>query len=135
MKRIEDVYENRYLLPKKCVPAYMRAKKPELSNTELIGLEAILIEFIKGFNRSILGKIEGNCNSDEIRNYTRYNKNNVDLLDGCYNTFEFDGYLFSEIWLTDNDIPVLEAYEIPEDCEDWTTEDYADFETVLFRLD
>jgi len=131
---IERVYERRHLIPKENESCFHRKEK--LNTIELLGLEAIAVEFIVQYEFSIID----NCINDrreEIRGYMRWNESSIDILDGYYDTYEFDGYLFGEVWMTENGIPMLTVYVIPEDLEDdWEYHDYIyEFETVYFRLD
>ena len=128
--RIENVYSNRHLIPTENEGNFIQ--KAELNTIEHIGLEAIAVEFMHQYNAENFGYEESR---DEIRKYIRWNTFNVDILDGYYDTFEFDGYLIGSFWMTENGIPMLTAYEIPEDCEDWRDCDYmGDFTARMFRL-
>ena len=129
--RIENVYNNRWLIPEECEDSFQ--PKRILSTIEKIGLAAIATEFIYQHGVEEYGFEERK--HEEIRGFIRWNSDTVDILDGCYDTYEFDGYLISSFWMTDNGIPMLTAYEIPEGVEDWQEEDYTEFPAVYFRLD
>ena len=130
--RIESVYENRYLLPVECEGNFHQ--KQGLGTIEQIGLEAIAVEFLAQYEIENFGE----CNAErreDLRNFIRWNADSVDILDGYEDTYEFDGYLFGSVWMTENDIPMLTAYEIPEGCEDWAACDWlCEFPARMFRL-
>lgn len=130
---IQTVYERRYLVPEEHESNF--PKKQKLSDIERVGLEAIAVEFIAQYETESFGEETTAERRAELRDLIRWNESNVDILDGYYDTYEFDGYLFGEVWSTENGIPMLTAWEIPEDCEDWTERDYMDeFKAVYFRL-
>lgn len=129
---IESCYERRHLIPKEFEENFQR--KENLNNLEKLALEAILTEFMYQHQLSEFG--EAFSDHETLRGLVRWNSCCVDLLDGCYDTYEFDGYLIGDLWVTENGIPMLTAYEIPEGCEDWTDFDFAcEFDARLFRLD
>lgn len=131
--RIESVYENRYLIPVECEGNFRQKK--ELSTVERIGLEAIALEFLNQYELEAYGEEMSARRRQDMRDLLRWNESSIDILDGCYDTYEFDGYLFGEVWITENSIPMLTAYEIPEDCEDWQEQDWlCDFTARIFRL-
>ena len=131
--RIETVYENRYLVPVEHEGNF--PQKKGLNDIEKIGLEAIAVEFLEQYETEAYGEPIDAERRQNLRDVIRWNPDCVDILDGVYDTYEFDGYLFGEIWLTENGIPMLTAYEIPDGCEDWTAEDWAyDFPARMFRL-
>lgn len=127
---IENVYFRKYRIPAECEGNFTR--KNNLNTIEKIGLEAIAVEFAIQHDYEEYG-FENK--PEEIRKYIRWCSSSVDFLDGAYNTYEFDGYLISSFWMTENGIPMLTAYEIPEGVEDWQEEDYTEFPAVYFRLD
>lgn len=118
---IESCYERRHLIPKEFEENFQR--KENLNNLEKLALEAILTEFMYQHQLSEFG--EAFSDHETLRGLVRWNSCCVDLLDGCYDTYEFDGYLIGDLWVTENGIPMLTAYEIPEGCEDWTDFDFA----------
>ena len=131
---IESVYERRHLLPVECEGNFHR--KPELNTIEHIGLEAIAVEFFEQYEREVFGEPIDAERRENLRGFMRWCKGSVDILDGYYDTYEFDGYLFEEVWMTDNGVPMLTAYEIPEGREDdWMDCDFrCEFPARLFRL-
>ena len=130
---IERAYERRFLIPQE--NESMFKQKLNLNTIEHVGLEAIATEFIVQYEIENFGEVEDGRRED-LRKYMRWNENSVDILDGMYDTYEFDGYLFGEVWMTENGIPMLTAYEIPEGCENWEDSDFVgDFTAVYFRLD
>ncbi len=129
---IENCYDRRYLIPKECEKNFHRNPRPNM--LEMLALEAILTEFMYQHQLSEFG--EAHSDHETLRGFVRWNGNSVDILDGYQDTYEFDGCLIGELWATENGIPVLEAYKIPDGCEDFGEFDWmSDFETVLFRLD
>lgn len=132
---IRTVYSRRYLIPADCHGNFTR--KPELTGLEHIGLEAILAAFVQQYEETVYGEI---C-TQNLTDYTRFNADSVDILDGCYDTYVFDGYAIDCIYATHTGIPVLSCYRLehPEyddpfevmRCVDWMSE----CEQVLFRLD
>lgn len=129
---IESCYERRHLIPKEYENNFTRNESP--NTLEKLALEQILVEFMYQHQDAEYG--EHYYDHEKLRGLVRWNSDSVDILDGCYDTYEFCGYLIGELWTTDNGIPVLTAYEIPEDCEDWTECDWmAEFEERMFRLD
>lgn len=128
---IESVYERRYLLPAKYEENFTR--KTNLNTIEKLGLEAIAVEFMYLHSAEELGF---EPKREELRGYIRWHCDNVDLLDGYDDTYEFDGFLIDCFWMTEEGIPMLTAYEIPEDCEDWREHDhFGEFTARYFRLD
>lgn len=128
---IENVYDRKHLIPVEYESNFRR--KTELNMIEKIGLEAIAVEFMAQYEKELTGE---EPNRPFLRGFIRWNADNVDILDGYHDTYEFDGYLFGELWMTENGIPMMTAFEIPEDCEDWTEHDWlCDFTARLFRLD
>lgn len=129
---IESCYERRHLIPKEYENNFDRNKSP--NTLEKLALESILTEFMYQHQLSEYG--ETYFNHEQLRGAVRWNKDSVDILDGSHDTYEFDGYLIGELWCTDNGIPMLSAYKIPDDCEDWTECDWmSDFDECMFRLD
>ena len=130
---IDYCYENKHIIPKENESCFHQ--KENLNTIELVGLEAIAVEFLIQYEYSC-GIEELDHRIETIRNYMRWNENSIDILDGCYDTYEFDGYLFGDIWMTENGIPILTAYVIPEDLEDdWEDHDWMyEFDWVYFRL-
>jgi hypothetical protein len=127
---IETVYDKYHIIPADCESNF--TAKTELNTIEKVGLEAIAVEFMYQHDLANYG-IEGN--RDEIRSFIRWNENSVDILDGYYDTYEFDGFLIGSFWMTENGIPMMTAFEIPEDCEDWRDCDYlCDFPARFIRL-
>lgn len=134
---LANTYESRYLLPKEAHINFEPHRKTELSPIEKVGLEAILVEFMRQYELEVQGEA---CSVDFLRGYTRWNEDNIDILDGCYDTFIFDEYAISCIWMTDNGIPVLECYHLkhPEYDDPWeiviNTDWQSECEFCLFRL-
>lgn len=132
--RLEYVYENMYELPSE--NKHFFTPKAKLTDLERIGLESIAVELLAQYEELEFGEPATRGRRGDLRDYIRWNDDNVDILDGVYNTYELNGFLFGCIWVTENGIPMLTAYRIPEDCEDWENHDFMDeFEEVYFRLD
>lgn len=133
---INNIYASRYLIPEEYHEKFEANQKHHLNHIELLGLEAVLVAFIQQFEEEAYGEVY----SKNIADFTRYNEDNVDILDGCYDTYIFDNYAVSDIWMTDNGIPMLSCYRLEHDEYDdpfeiaqnidWMTE----CEYVLFRL-
>ena len=139
-----NYYERKILIPKENEEIFKQ--KNNLNTIEKIGLEAILIDFIKQHEEIEFGEIYTN-----IEPYTRYNENSIDILDGYQDTYIFECYAISEIWMTENGIPMLSAIDLTnylgdekefyeENSGDFYTlidhfDIYCDFESVTFRLD
>lgn len=131
---IRTVFSNRYLIPEDCHDNFKR--KQNLNSIELLGLEAILVALIHQYEEEAYGEVY----SKIITDFTRYNSDCVDILDGVYDTYIFDNYAVGEIWMTENGIPMLscyllesEEYDDPYDIvqnTDWMS----DCKHVLFRL-
>lgn len=137
--RIEYFYENRYLLEPEYEENFIPYRKLNLSTIEKVGLQEIAVEFLCQYLTEITGEPVTSQTRQEIRDTIRWNDDNVDILDGVYNTFEFDDFLFGSLWMTDNGILILTAYELPEACvngeAEWTDYDwYSEFTPRLFRL-
>lgn len=132
---IRTVFSSRYMIPEDCHDNFHRKKN--LNAIELVGLEAILVNLIQQYEEEAFGEVY----STSITDYTRYNEDCVDILDGVYDTYIFRNYAIGSIWMTDNGIPMLscfllesEEYDDPYDIVrnvDWMS----DCKHVLFRLD
>lgn len=128
---------NRFKIREDAHDAFEARRKKHLSRIELMGLEAILVAFIEEYEQETYGVV---C-SKNVADYTRYNDDSVDILDGAFDTYIFDVYAIDSIWMTDTDIPILSCYKLESDeyddpfevvrFTDWMTE----CEHVLFRLD
>lgn len=140
-----NYYENLFIISKDCEKNFEPFKK-ELSTIEKIGLEAVLVDFIKQYEESELGEVYTN-----IEPYVRYNQNSVDILDGYNDTFIFQNYAIGDLKLTDNDIVIMivadldnyigddkelfeqykgDYYELVDRCDVW-----CDFDTRYIRFD
>lgn len=127
-----ELYNNMHILSREAWSNFRR--KTNLNLLECFGLEAVAADFIQQYEQEVNGEIY----SKNIKDYLRIMSDDgiVDILDGCYDTYEFDGMLIGEFWTTENGCLLLTAYKIPEDCEDWQEHDWMDeFEEVLIRLD
>jgi len=123
-----------------------KAPAKVLNTLEKRGLEAVLRDFISEYEEEVFGEVYAN-----IENYTRYNEKSVDILDGCYDTYNFDNYAICEIYATENGCIILECVDLDqytgEDIEDFKNykgdyeeilrnfDIFSDFKTVKFRLD
>lgn len=122
-------------------------KKQELTTLEKIGLETVLVDFCADYEEQMTGE---KPDVDRIKNYIRYNENDVDFLDGYNDTYNFDHYAIISLWVTNSGCIVLEVADLDEYTGEYTEdfEDYegdyfgiidhfdvwSDFETRLFRL-
>ena len=130
------IYENRHLIPEEHMKHFEDHRKYNLSLVEMIGLDAVLCEFVKQCEEEEFGESYGN-----LRDYTRWNESSIDILDGLYDTYIFGNYAISEIWIAYDSCIMLSCYELeseeyddPEDIvqnTDWQSE----CKPVLFRLD
>ena len=102
--------------------------KQELGFVEKIGLAFILADFIREYEEVAFGEATTN-----ILEYTQYNADRVDILDGQSNTYIYGGYAIDSIWMTENETVILECREIGEDV-DVSAIDIYDFPRVLFIL-
>lgn len=131
---IRNIFSNRYRLPEDCHGNFHRKEK--LNAIERLGLEAVLVAFIQQYEAEVLGEVY----SKNVTDYTRFNDDCVDILDGCYDTYIFDGYAIGSVWMTDNGIPMLECYQLEsDDYEDpfeivRNTDWMSECKYVLFRL-
>ena len=135
---LSSIYENRHLIPEEHMKHFEDHRKYNLSLVEMIGLEAVLCEFVKQYEEAEYG-----CFCSSFRDYTRWDSKAgmIDLLDGIYDTYVFNNYAISEIWIAYEDCIMLSCYELqsdeyddPEDIvanTDWQSE----CKPVLFRLD
>lgn len=133
---INYLYENMFVISNDCKDNFKR--KNNLSVLEKIGLEAVLVAFLCQYEYQNFGSVSEN-REGELRGYTYWHDDCIDILDGVYDTYEFDGYLFCEMWTTENGCLMMTAAKIPEnhiddwqDC-DWNCND--EFEEVYIRLD
>ena len=132
---IHTVYTNRYEIPAESHSRFTAKAHP--SSLELLGLESILVAFVQQYEEESAGEVY----SKNFTDFTRYNETNVDILDGCFDTYIFEDFAIVCIYATDNGIPVLSCrklahpdYDDPFDIVrniDW----YSECERVLFRLD
>ena len=132
---IRNVFSNRHLIPEEYHENFSR--KRYLCTVEKLGLEAILVAFIHQYEHEEYGEVF----SDNLTNFTRNNDSCVDILDGVFDTYIFDNYAISEIWMTESGIPMLSCFLLESDeysdpfdivrKTDWTS----DCKHVLFRLD
>lgn len=144
-------YTNRFLISKDHESIFEKDRKHKLSTLEKFGLESILDDFVKDYNDEI-GLETGDFT---IKDFTRFNGDSVDILDGMDDTFIFDNFAFSEIWTTENGCICLSAIDLTkytgndpdekeraaslaDDCDFQEIvrcfDTYADFESVIFRL-
>lgn len=86
--------------------------KQSLTEIELYGLELILSNLLKDYNCEI--GIEQDA-TDLVDKYTIHKENNLSILDGCYNILIIGDYAVSSVYLTENNIPVLECCQVDDD--------------------
>lgn len=133
--RIEFTYENLHIIPEEYEEDRLSHRKKDLNMIERVGLQEIALSFIEDYETQMMGESMTASRRQDIRDVLRWCTSAVDILDGFYDTYEFDGYLFGEVWMTNNGIPMLTAWEIPEDCEDWMECDFrSEFKGRIFRL-
>lgn len=135
---ISTVYSNRHQIPEEHVAHFEKNRKYDLSTVEMIGLETILCEFVKQYEESEFGKSYGN-----LRDYIRWDRKAgmIDLLDGYYDTYIFENYAISEIWIAYESCVMLSCYKLEHDEYDdendilRNTDWQSECKPVLFRLD
>lgn len=134
---IANTYESRYLLPEDAHQNFVPHRKAKLTDIEKVGLEAILVAFMRQHQLEEYGL---SPHEEFFRQYIRWNEDNVDILDGEQDTYVFGNYAISCLWMTDNGIPVLECYELkhPNYDDPWEIVANTDWQSeckyVLFRL-
>lgn len=130
------IYENRHLLSEEALKNFRPYRKTDLSTVEYLGLEAVLCMFVEQYESEVLGE---SCT--KMADYTRWNKDSIDILDGCYDTYIFDNYAIDEIWMTDNGCILLDCYDLthPDYDDPFEVVDNIDWhcecKPVTFRLD
>jgi len=144
-----NYYENMFLLDNSSDYIWWKTdRKKELNQLEKIGLENVLNDFVKDYENNVYSE-----NYVNIIDYTRWNQDNVDILDGYYDTYIFDNYAIGEIYCTNNGIILLDCidlrtYENKENDTDYQDlindgdyqgivskyDIFGDFELVTFRL-
>lgn len=129
------VYVGLHVIPKDCESIFENDRREHLNTLEKIALESALADFIVSYEEEAYGDTSIGRRND-ICGYIRILDDCVDIMDGMYNTYEFDGMLIGEIWATNNDIIMMTAYRIPEEhADDWMDCEYlCEFEPVLIRL-
>lgn len=133
---ISTVYSNRHLIPEEHVAHFEKNRKTKLNMIEKIGLEAILCEFVKQYEMEAYWESVA-----PLRDFTRWNEDSIDILDGYYDTYVFDGYAISEIWIAYESCVMLSCYKLEHDEYDdendilRNTDWQSECEPVLFRLD
>lgn len=141
-----NYYSSKFIIDKDKENIFENDRKTGLSLVEKIGLEAILNDFVKEYEE------EQGLGANDIKDYIRWNEDGVDILDGYTDTYIFDHYAISEVWVTNNGCIMLSA----QDLDEFLSEDeeererfedsdiyerpnkfdlYCDFASVLFRLD
>lgn len=125
---IYSLYEDKYQLEETRFTHFDAHRKAVLNEVDECGLEYILQAFIKNYEENIFGEVY-----TDIKKYTCYSTDKVDILDGCTNTYVFDEYAIDCIWMTDNGCVILECREIGE-IEDVSSIDIYDYPRVLFIL-
>ena len=132
---IRTVYERRYLIPEDSHKHFHRKEK--LNAIELLGLEAILVAFIHHHEQEEYGEVYVN----NLIDFTHYNQDSVDILDGDPVPYIFENYGIEYVWMTENGIPVLSCYLLESDeyNDPFEVAKYTDWmrdcKHVLFRLD
>ena len=139
-------YSNFILIPADRQEIFEKDRKHDLSEIEKIGLEAVLANFILDYEE----ETEGGRFSQDIKDYIRWNADNVDIMDGYSDTYIFYHYAIGSLWITNNGCIMLSAVDLEkytgDDVEHYNElkEDlfdlprhfdlWCDFESVLFRL-
>lgn len=140
---MENLYSELFLIPDEKVSHFENDKKNNLSLIEKVGLEAMLADFIAEYEEIQYGEA-----GVSIKEYTRWNDNCVDILDGYTDTYIFDHYAIGSVWTTSNGCVCMDAVDLEEytgdDKEAFEDSDlydrpsrfdiWSDFKPVLFRL-
>lgn len=141
-----NYYSDKFIIDKDKENIFENDRKTDLSLVEKIGLEAILNDFVKEYEEESFGQ------AHDIKDYIRWNSDGVDIFDGVTDTYIFDHYAISEVWVTNNGCIMLSAQDLDEflsededEIERFEDSDiyerpnkfdlYCDFASVLFRLD
>ena len=130
-------YSNYFVISKENEENFTKDKKTNLSTLEKVGLETILDDFVKDYEDTVFGE------SHSIKDYIRYNDDNVDILDGVTDTYIFDNYAIGEVWTTTGGCILMtvadldtagekdeDIFEKPSKYDIWS-----EAETRLIRLD
>lgn len=128
-------YDNMIIIPEENWSIFKNHRKTNLNVLERIGLESVACDFIHEYEESAFGDVYSKNISDYIRVLS--DSGTADILDGVYDTYEFDGMLICDFWTTENGCLMLTAVKIPENCENWQDHDWLyndEFEEVLIRL-
>lgn len=138
-----NYYSNLFIIPEENEAIFNNDRKHNLTTIEKIGLESVLSDFVKEYEESVFGETYG-----DIKEYTRYNEDSVDILDGYTDTYIFDHYAIGSVWTTNNGCIVMEAADLDDyegdDMEAFEDSDlydrpnnfdiWSDFKQVLIRL-
>ena len=130
------IYEHRHRLPLEAAQRFERDRKTDINVVEHIGLEAILCLFVEQYELETYGETYA-----KLSDYTRWTESGVDILDGYYDTYLFDDYAISEIWMTNTGCVLLDCYELkhPEYDDPYDVMRNIDWQSectpVTFRLD
>lgn len=130
------LYEHMIEIPAENAVIFERDRNVNLNALERIAMENVACDFILAYEAEAYGLEEGTRRA-ELMQYIRVKSDGADILDGCYDTYEFDGFLICEFWATNNGCIMLTAFRIPEEYQggEWMDQDWmSDFEQVLFRL-
>lgn len=128
---LETVYQDSTRLPKECWDNFDRDRNKDLNIAELYGLRCILSAFVNDYESSCYGK-----SFTHIEDVTRFNKDSIDILDGCYDTYVFDRCAIGCIWMTNGGAILLDCYDTRSvDPDGFGDVDFTNFPRVLIRLD
>jgi hypothetical protein len=100
-------YSDLLIIPKENESIFENNRKKTLSTLEKFGLENVLYTFIEDYEYQSNGE-----SYTEIKPYTRYNENSIDILDGVHDIYIFDHYAIGSLWVTENGIVIMELADL-----------------------
>jgi len=137
-----NFYNDYFVVPQDKAASFEEDKKHNLSRVEKLGLEAVLDSFVSEYEEDNFGEPRS------IKDYIRWNDDNVDILDGVIDTYVFDHYAIGSVWTTTSGCICMDAVDLDEyegdDEEAFESSDlfdrpynfdiWSEFKPVLIRL-
>lgn len=92
-----------------------------LSTVEYKGLESMLDELIRDYEKEYMGEIY-----TDIKEYTIYRDGEVQVLDGYYDVYIMGDIAISSIFMNNNNVVYIECYHVIQDefIPDYDRESY-----------
>lgn len=100
-------YSDLFIIPKENESIFEYNRKKTLSTLEKFGLESVLDTFIRDYEEETMEE-----SYTKIKNFTRYNEDSIDILDGIRDTYVFDHYAIGSLWVTENGIVIMELADL-----------------------